>query len=611
MHKEETNNAPQKQRVTSIFSNVFYFVRLMFSVSPLFVITDLSSGVLEQLPGRLISVIGMKYVIDVVESGERLERIWGAVALIAAVLAVSHLLSWLYREFYWNMAREKLTLGLSEKLYAKAKSLDLSQYDDPEFYNNFILTIETSSDNIQNLLGLVRHYVASLVSFAAIGSVLLTIDPLCLVIVLVIVFAFLPLSRKIGALQMGRRKDNARLHRRSDYFQRIFYLQEYTKEVRMHGIKPLLIDRYNEAAEAVVENQKKYWKKISLFSGLQESGVQILGFLFLLPLYLGYCVLVRHSLSAGDFVASFNGAYQIAMSVNFLTVWALSAFSERGKMIEKYRAFLGTEPGLKDGEQTAPCEQPETIEIKDLSFTYPGNKEPTLKHINLTIKPYEKIALVGYNGAGKTTLTNLLLRLYDPTDGSITFGGEDLRSVTRQSHIDRVAAVFQDFQTYACTIGENVALDLRPDEKRVRDALQKSTFQKPLPGGTDTEILREFNDSGVMLSGGESQKMAVARAFYKQCPYAILDEPSANLDPIAEYELNRAMLQAAKDKTVIFISHRLSTTVGADRIYVMENGAIIESGTHRELMEQNGTYAYMFRLQAEKYSGADELGIGN
>ena len=606
MHKEEANNAPQKQRVTSIFSNVFYFVRLMFSVSPLFVITDLSSGVLEQLPGRLISVIGMKYVIDVVESGERLERIWGAVALIAAVLAVSHLLSWLYREFYWNMAREKLTLGLSEKLYAKAKSLDLSQYDDPEFYNNFILTIETSSDNIQNLLGLVRHYVASLVSFAAIGSVLLTIDPLCLVIVLVIVFAFLPLSRKIGALQMGRRKDNARLHRRSDYFQRIFYLQEYTKEVRMHGIKPLLIDRYNEAAEAVVENQKKYWKKISLFSGLQESGVQILGFLFLLPLYLGYCVLVRHSLSAGDFVASFNGAYQIAMSVNFLTVWALSAFSERGKMIEKYRAFLGTEPGLHDGDATAPCEQPETIEIKDLSFTYPGNKEPTLKHINLTIKPYEKIALVGYNGAGKTTLTNLLLRLYDPTEGSITFGGEDLRNVTRQSHIDRVAAVFQDFQTYACTIGENVALDLRPDEKRVRDALQKSTFQKPLPGGTDTEILREFNDSGVMLSGGESQKMAVARAFYKQCPYAILDEPSANLDPIAEYELNRAMLQAAKDKTVIFISHRLSTTVGADRIYVMENGAIIESGTHRELMEQNGTYAYMFRLQAEKYSGAEE-----
>ncbi len=599
MHEQSKD---KRQPVTSIISNVFYFIRLMFSVSPLFVVTDLVWGVIQFLPPRLISVLGMKRVIDIVESGVHLERLWGAVAVIAGVLGVSHLLSWLYREFYWNIAREKLPMGLSEKLYEKARSLDLSQYDDPAFYNNFILTIETSSDNIQNLLGLVRNYVSSLVSFLAVGAVLMTIDPVCLVIVLAVVLAFLPLSRKVGALQMGRRKDNAALHRRSDYFQRIFYLQEYTKEVRMHDVKPLLIDRYNDAAQAVVDNQKKYWKKISLFSGLQEIGIQSLGFLFLLPLYLGWCVLVKKSLSAGDFVASFNGAYQIAMSVNFLTVWALSAFSERGKMIEKYRAFLKAEPKLKDGSETAEAGEPQTIEIKDLSFTYPGNDAPTLQHINLTIRPYEKVALVGYNGAGKTTLTNLLLRLYDPTEGSIEIGGQDIRAVTRRSHIDRFAAVFQDFQTYACTIGENVALDRDPDEARVLQALDKTTFRKPLQNGIDTELLREFSDDGVMLSGGESQKMAVARAFYQNCPYAILDEPSANLDPIAEYELNRAMLAASSHKTVIFISHRLSTTVGADRIYVMENGRIVEDGTHEELMAKNGTYAYMFRLQAKKYA---------
>ena len=599
MHEQSKD---KRQPVTSIISNVFYFIRLMFSVSPLFVVTDLVWGVIQFLPPRLISVLGMKRVIDIVESGVHLERLWGAVAVIAGVLGVSHLLSWLYREFYWNIAREKLSMGLSEKLYDKARSLDLSQYDDPAFYNNFILTIETSSDNIQNLLGLVRNYVSSLVSFLAVGAVLMTIDPVCLVIVLAVVLAFLPLSRKVGALQMGRRKDNAALHRRSDYFQRIFYLQEYTKEVRMHDVKPLLIDRYNDAAQAVVDNQKKYWKKISLFSGLQEIGIQSLGFLFLLPLYLGWCVLVKKSLSAGDFVASFNGAYQIAMSVNFLTVWALSAFSERGKMIEKYREFLKAEPKLKDGSETAEAGEPQTIEIKDLSFTYPGNDAPTLQHINLTIRPYEKVALVGYNGAGKTTLTNLLLRLYDPTEGSIEIGGQDIRTVTLRSHIDRFAAVFQDFQTYACTIGENVALDKDPDEARVLQALDKTTFRKSLQNGIDTELLREFSDEGVMLSGGESQKMAVARAFYQNCPYAILDEPSANLDPIAEYELNRAMLEGAAHKTVIFISHRLSTTVGADRIYVMENGRIVEDGTHEELMAKNGTYAYMFRLQAKKYA---------
>lgn len=140
--------------------------------------------------------------------------------------------------------------------------------------------------------------------------------------------------------------------------------------------------------------------------------------------------------------------------------------------------------------------------------------------------------------------------------------------------------------------------------KRVRRALEHSGFQRPLPRGVDTQLLREFDDDGLMLSGGESQKVAVARAFYKDCPFVILDEPSANLDPVAEYQLNRAMLEAARDKTVIFISHRLSTTVQADKIYVMEQGRIIESGSHSELMAADGTYAYMFRLQAEKYKNA-------
>ena len=165
--------------------------------------------------------------------------------------------------------------------------------------------------------------------------------------------------------------------------------------------------------------------------------------------------------------------------------------------------------------------------------------------------------------------------------------------------------MFQDFQLFACNAGENVALSDKFDEERVKEALGNSGFNKELKKGVFTELLREFDDEGRMLSGGESQKVAIARAFYKNCPYIILDEPSANLDPIAEYNLNQAMIEAADNKTVIFISHRLSTTVNADKIYVMENGEIIESGSHEELMELQGTYAYMFNLQAEKYKKAD------
>lgn len=582
-------------------SNIFFFVKLLFSVSPLLVIGEFVWGLLMILPNNLIRVLGVKYIIDVVTEGEKLERIFYAVVVIAIVLIGSTLISWLFREFYWNVEREKVYYGLNKKLYEKARSLDLESYDNPEFYNNFILTIESSSDNIQNLLGMVRMYVGHLISLVTISSVLFTIDPWCLVIILTVICVFLPISKRVGTLMMERRIENAKYHRRSDYFQRIFYLQDYAKEVRMNNIQPLLIDRYNDAADDVITNQRKYWNKISALNCLQTVGVQGLGFMFILPLYLGYCVLVKGTLSAGDFVATFNGAHAVAMSFQFLTVWALARFSEQAKMIDKYREFLGADFKISNGGKAAPKTEPKEITIKNLSFTYPNNDTPTLEDINLTIKPYEKIALVGYNGAGKTTLTNLLLRLYDATEGEILIDGENIKNVTTDSHRDRFAAVFQDFQIFACSLGENVALDVNAEENRVLDALKHSGFNKPLKNGINSELLREFDDDGIMLSGGEAQKTAIARAFYKDCPYVILDEPSANLDPVAEYNLNQAMIEAADKKTVIFISHRLSTTVNADKIYVMENGRIIESGSHKELMALNGTYAYMFNLQAEKY----------
>ena len=573
----------------------------MFKISPLLVIGECFWGVLMRLPTRIISVLGVKYVIDVIANGDDKIKIVYAVIVIAAILIVSEVLNAVYREFFFSVELEKITKGLSEILYKKAKELDLENYDDPDFYNNFILVIESSGARVTMVLGLVQRYIGEVVSLLTIGTILFAIDPVCLLIILAIVAIFTPVSRKIGKLQAQRQIDNNRLHRRADYFARVFYLQDYCKEVRMNDIKPLLLERYNEAAQDVLDNQRKYVRKIDFIYFFQESGVQILGFMLLLPLYLGYCVLQKHTLQAGDFVATFNGALQIATSFSFLTVGVVRQFSESARLIEKYREFLKRKNRIIDGEKTADCGEPKTIELKDVCFTYPGNNEPTLKNINMTIKPKEKIALVGYNGAGKTTLTNLLLRLYDVSSGQILINGEDVRDVTVESHRERFSAVFQDFQVFAATLGENVALSPEIDAERAESALRHSGFGKEVPNGLDTYLLREFDDSGIMMSGGESQKVAISRAFYKKCPYVILDEPSANLDPIAEYNLNQSMIEAARNKTVVFISHRLSTTVSADRIYVMENGEIIEQGSHDELMKMNGTYAYMFNLQAEKY----------
>lgn len=585
----------------SIFSNVLFLLKLLFKISPLLVIGECLRGVVMRLPTRIISVIGVKYVIDVIANGEDQRKIVVAVIVIAVILLVTEIANWLYIEFFSVTARERMNQGLSQLLYKKAKELDLQSYDDPDFYNNFILVIQGSGESMSHILFLVQRYVGEVVSLITIASILFTIDPICLLIVLGVVAVFTPVSRKIGSLQAERQIENNKYHRRADYFARIFYLQDYAKEVRMNDVQPLLMKRYNEAADDVIHNQIKYVRKIDFIYFFQETGVQILGFMLLLPMYLGYCVLKTHTLSAGAFVATFNGAFSIATSFSFLTVGVVRAFSESAKLIEKYREFLNRDVNILDGEKTVSVTEPKTIELKNVSFTYPGNEEPTLKHINMTVHPKEKIALVGYNGAGKTTLTNLLLRLYDVSDGAVLIDGEDIRDATVASHRNRFAAVFQDFQLFAATLGENVSLDTAYDESRVWNALGHSGFGKKTKMGLETPLLREFDDEGMMMSGGEGQKVAIARAFYKNCPYVILDEPSANLDPIAEYNLNQAMMEAAQDKTVVFISHRLSTTVNADRIYVMENGEIIEQGTHQELMALNGTYARMFTLQAEKY----------
>lgn len=590
-----------KAKEPSQFQNIIYFIKILYKISPLIVIGEALWGVMLRLPTRLISVIGVKYVIDNANAENGGRKILLAIITIVLVLLVSEILCWLFREFFWNVEKEKVNRGLSMMLYNKAKDLDLEAYDNPDFYNNFILAIEASSGNLNNMLFLIREFMGEIVSLITICSIILTIDPICLLIVAVTVIVFTPLSRKIGSIQLERRVENNRLHRRADYFARVFYLQDYAKEVRMNGIKPLLVKRYNEAADDVINCQKKYVKKIDILYFIQETGVQIVGFMLVLPLYLGYCVFVTKTVTSGDFVATFNGAWSIASSFSFLTVFMARNFSEQSKVIYKIREFLSRENKLADGEHIAEVSKPETIELKNVSFTYPGNDKPTLKNINLTLKPCEKIALVGYNGAGKTTLTNLLLRLYDVSSGEILIGGRNIKDETIKSHRNRFSAVFQDFQLFASSLGENVALDTEYDEREVENALKHSGFDKELPNGVHTEVLREFDDSGMMFSGGEAQKITVARAFYKNCPYVIMDEPSANLDPVAEYNLNKSMAEAAEDKTVIFISHRLSTTRHADRIYVMENGEIVENGTHDELMNQNGKYAYMFNLQAEKY----------
>ena len=591
-----------KKTKNSGFSNVMYMMKLMFKISPMFVIGEIIMHIMINLPARLVSVIGLKFVIDEVQNGGETKKIILGISLMLAVLLLGEVSNALFSELFASRAKEKLDLGIQSMLYKKAASIDLVKYDSPSYYADFILAVENSADNIQNMLDLVKGYIEEIISFILIGSLIFTIDPWALVIVIVSATAFIPIGRYTGNLLTERREKVTEAHRVSDYFSRVFYLQEYAAELKTSGISELLQKRFEKSADNIIATEKRYVGKLNKLIFVQETSIHIIGFMLALSLYVGYRILVTGTLGVGDFVATLNGAIQIGGGVLYLTVYGLRGFTERSKMVDKCRIFLDEKNEITDGTHVAPCDEPETITLKDVSFSYEGSHKKSLDGINLEIKPYEKVALVGYNGAGKTTLTNLLLRLYDVSDGSIEIGGRDIREETVSSHKDRFAAVFQDFQIFSATVAENVALSKEYDEERVWTALEKAGFRKHLPKGLETVLLREFDDNGLMLSGGEQQKIAIARAFYKKCPYVILDEPSANLDPVSEYELNQAMINGADDKTVIFISHRLSTTVIADKIFMMEKGKIIESGNHSELMTLGGKYKEMFDLQAEKYN---------
>lgn len=595
--KKETNTKTNH----STISNVFYLLKVMFKISPWLVIGEIIMHTLCTLPGRIVSIIGLKYVIDEVANGGDPKTILLGIGLILGILVFGETVNALFFELFVHREREKLDLKLQSRLYEKAASIDMAKYDSPEYYADFILSIENSSDNIRYMLNTVKSYVGEVIAFLTISSILLTIDPVALVVVLLVTIICLPINKYASKLLYEYREKRTELHRKGDYFARVFYLPEYAGEMRISKISTLLTDRFNKQADVIVENEKKYKTKLNSLWFLESAAIYNVAFMLVLPVYFGYKILVENELTIGGFVATFNGVMQVGSSLMYIIVHAVKQFSERSKMIDKQREFLATQNEIIDGQHIAECKEPETISVENIKFSYTGNEKDSLDNVSFEIKPYEKIALVGFNGAGKTTLTNLLLRLYDVKDGSIKIGGRDIREETVESHRNRFAAVFQDFQIFSATVGENVALSKDYDEKRVLEALKLAGFTKELPQGTETILLKEFDEDGLMLSGGEQQKIAIARVFYKNCPYIILDEPSANLDPISEYELNKNIMESAKEKTVIIISHRLSTTVNADRIIMLENGKVAEIGTHEELMNKNGDYAYMFNLQAEKY----------
>ena len=587
--------------------SVLFLLKYVQKYTPGYLALELLLVIGNSLWDILVGMLYVKYLFDALEKGADYRQ----VLVVTFCMIGYRMVLTFYGKWLANVYRPNANLKLHErmqtKLYEKAVQLDLASYDNTEFYNDFIWAIRESDTRAVKVLTDVCSFCSCVITLVGMGAVFAAIDWMAALVVLASSVLGFFVRTKANQIRYAKAKEMNPITRKLDYFTRVFYQNEYVKELRMGNMGALLQEDYDQTAEEKIACAKKYAPKligISLASELITSVLFNVGLLG----YLMWRYLTDAAFTLGDFSVGISATWKLFMRVNQL-IGFLAQFQEHSIYAEKFRTFVTQKPRILNGIKKA--EAFESLELRHVSFTYPfpeKNPKQVLSDVSFTVRKGEKIAIVGYNGAGKTTLTKLLMRLYDVTDGAIFYNGTDIRNYDISSYRAHIGSVFQDYKIFAATIGENVMGGTYTDAQKeaVESALTAAGFSEKyqkLPQKADTELTREFDEKGINLSGGEGQKIAIARAFAKNSDILILDEPSSALDPIAEYELNKTIEAAAKDRTVIFISHRLSTTRMADRIYLFDRGKITEQGSHEELMGQDGTYAKMFRVQAKKYQG--------
>lgn len=596
---------------SNVLKNQIFLWKLCFKTCPLYMIYHLYDAFRYQGVIFLEHVLGIRYVLRCAEFHEPFTK----ALLYIGLILLMNILQIIPDGFFiygWQFKyKPRLYRALKEQMFKKASEIDLYCYDDPAYYNDFVLSVSESEAAIDRFLELLNMAMQAITVLFTTGVFYIMTDPIGIAFVFAsFIFRFI-VSKKLNKVNYANRVAVNPQMRKRDYISRVFYLKDFAKELRLHPNAGTQLEKeFAEANDKIIAEHKKVAGKRIWFQFLKDYGVGDFLIDGLYITYLVYKAAVLHSVNYSDAVILFNRTGSLRGSMSRFADLGPKAH-ENSMFIDKIRSFLAYEPRLKNNEGDDVPEGAGELKLEHVSFKYSESGRTVLDDISLTVKPGEHIAIVGYNGAGKTTLIKLLMRLYDPTTGTISYHNKNVRTLCPREYHKRIGVVFQDFQMFGANLAENVVMDNMTKEEleekapKITSALTEAGFAEKLsrlPDGLLTQVTTEFDKAGIDFSGGESQKVAISRAFYKNADILIMDEPSSALDPIAEYELNKAMETAAKGKTVFYISHRLSTTRDADRIIMLERGRIIEEGTHAELLANNGKYAEMWNAQAGKYN---------
>ena len=589
--------------------NILRALRLVWDCGPLMTVVTVALVLLQGLL-PLAGLYLMKLVVDTVAgglAGPDKEIAFGSLGLLIGLLGAVALLE----AVFLSLARlvsmtqaQVVTDRMYDILHAKSLEVDLEYYESPQYHDTLHRAQREAPFRPTHLLNGLTQLMQSSISLVAMAGLLLWLHWGVVIILLAVAIpGALVRLRYASKMHTWERKQTP-TERHAWYYNWILTRDTHAKEVRLFNLGPLFMNRFREVRSQLRRERIAITNKRTMAEMFALAGATIT--VFALFAFLAYRS-IHGLITVGDLVMYYQA---IQRGQGFLrdVLNGLAGLYEDNLFLSNLYEFLDLKPRLV--EPSRPKAVPQLaktgIEFNHVTFQYPGESRKVLDDITLTIRPGEHIALVGENGAGKTTLIKLLCRLYDPTEGKITLDGVDLRQCRITELSLEISVIFQDYVRYHLTARENIWLGnthLPPDEEAIAAAARQAGVDEVITGltnGYDT-VLGKWFEGGEELSVGEWQKLALARAFLRNAQIIVLDEPTSAMDAKAEYEVFKKFHELAKGRTAILISHRLSTVKMADHIYVVEDGKLIESGTHNDLVYRGGRYADLYETQAQYY----------
>ena len=587
-----------------IIRNNLYAMREMMAISKERVVFSIIKRLIEYLLWVFYSAFFVRFILDALEQEKALKEILIAIAVIGGVSLVLEFFLYYCNNVLFPAWDVRIFHVLYKKVYKKAENVEIGCYENREFYDKFSTAIDDMGNKLCQCVDNMSTVFCGTIGGVLACYTMVEIDPWTVVFLAAPLLGNFLFAPKMNKIFYDRYQDGVPYDRKLAYVNRVMYLKEYAKEFRLSKVFRVVREQYSEATEGKSGIWRPYFKRAFLLGMLQYFFSYIVIFEGIL-LYGAYQALVPEA--PGITFSQMAVLTSVMVTASWVWVQVIQAVNrgtENSMLVENFRKFLAYEEQIpEDGTGDLPDSEIKSIEFSHVSFGYPNGKQ-ILSDVSFTIEAGRNLVLVGHNGAGKSTIIKLLLRLYDPTQGVIKVNGRDIREYQLSAYRNLFACAFQDGVVFPGTVRYNVLMGREGTDEEVITALQKAgVYEKmeSLPLGIDSQLTKEFDENGTLLSGGECQKVLVARAFAKPAPVAVFDEPSSALDPIAEHELLSGILKETDGKTRILISHRLSCVKEADHLIMLENGRIVEEGTHQMLLKKQGKYAELYKVQEQNY----------